>query len=347
MNGLCWRLKVYPDGNGVVRGTYLSVFLELTAGPPETAKYEYRIEMIHQSSADPSKNMMREFASDFEIGECWGYNRFFRLDLLESEGFWNQTLDTIKLRFDVRPPTFFQKCKDQQWYINQLLTSSRMQSSQSGMGNSRGAWKEMRRENQGQGDSPLPQGEAPASDRPHSSASLNNLNAPRPSASASVTSKSEAEPQVDSTQSASFMQLFPGPVNFDRYSEDSDHESDRDDSSNDSESQPDRSGTSQPGGLEENDVDEDLTGGEIDIDSSANSSLGLGPICPSSLNSTLNTTSLSLNDSTDAPSGQTASLEVSDMDLAARLSTNFLNLFDEIQLVALTAQELSAPNLDE
>jgi len=38
MNGLSWRLKVYPDGNGVVRGSYLSVFLELTSGPPETAK---------------------------------------------------------------------------------------------------------------------------------------------------------------------------------------------------------------------------------------------------------------------------------------------------------------------
>lgn len=38
MNGLCWRLKVYPDGNGIVRGNYLSVFLELSAGLPETSK---------------------------------------------------------------------------------------------------------------------------------------------------------------------------------------------------------------------------------------------------------------------------------------------------------------------
>ena len=42
VNGLSWRLKVYPDGNGVVRGNYLSVFLELSAGLPETNKYEYR-----------------------------------------------------------------------------------------------------------------------------------------------------------------------------------------------------------------------------------------------------------------------------------------------------------------
>ncbi|XP_016844823.1 uncharacterized protein LOC100121202 isoform X1 [Nasonia vitripennis] len=122
VNGLCWRLKVYPDGNGVVRGNYLSVFLELSAGLPETSKYEYRVEMIHQGSRDTSKNIVREFASDFEIGECWGYNRFFRLDLLATEGYLNTELDTLILRFQVRPPTFYQRCRDQQWYISQLVT---------------------------------------------------------------------------------------------------------------------------------------------------------------------------------------------------------------------------------
>eukprot|EP00096_Caligus_rogercresseyi_P000740 TRINITY_DN11251_c0_g1_i1.p1 TRINITY_DN11251_c0_g1~~TRINITY_DN11251_c0_g1_i1.p1 ORF type:complete len:921 (-),score=249.89 TRINITY_DN11251_c0_g1_i1:106-2868(-) len=119
-NGLSWRLKVYPDGNGVVRGNYLSVFLELSAGLPEPSKYEYRVEMIHQGSRDSSKNVVREFASDFEVGECWGYNRFFRLDLLASEGYLNTETDTLLLRFHVRPPTYFQQCRDQQWYIHQL-----------------------------------------------------------------------------------------------------------------------------------------------------------------------------------------------------------------------------------
>ena len=49
VNGLSWRLKVYPDGNGVVRGNYLSVFIELSAGLPETSKYEYRVEMMYQN----------------------------------------------------------------------------------------------------------------------------------------------------------------------------------------------------------------------------------------------------------------------------------------------------------
>lgn len=71
VNGLQWRLKVYPNGNGAVRGEYLSVFLELTHGYPETSKYEYRVQMIHQTS---SKVIQREFVSDFEVGESWGYN---------------------------------------------------------------------------------------------------------------------------------------------------------------------------------------------------------------------------------------------------------------------------------
>ncbi|CAB3251889.1 unnamed protein product [Arctia plantaginis] len=95
VNGLCWRLKVYPDGNGVVRGNYLSVFLELSAGLPETSKYEYRVEMLHQVSRDPSKNIVR---------------------------YLDPETDTLILRFQVRPPTFYQRCRDQQWYINQLIT---------------------------------------------------------------------------------------------------------------------------------------------------------------------------------------------------------------------------------
>ena len=113
-------MKVYPDGNGTVRGTYLSVFLELTNGLNEPSKYEYRVEMIHQLSKDPSKNIVREFASDFEVGECWGYNRFFLLDALISEGFLDTESDILILRFQVRPPTYQQKCRDQQWYSTHL-----------------------------------------------------------------------------------------------------------------------------------------------------------------------------------------------------------------------------------
>lgn len=56
--------------------------------------------MVHQSTNDPTKNIIREFASDFEVGECWGYNRFFRLDLLANEGYLNRQNDTVILRYE-------------------------------------------------------------------------------------------------------------------------------------------------------------------------------------------------------------------------------------------------------
>lgn len=37
-NGVSWRLKVYPNGNGIVKERYLSVFLELTSGPPGVSR---------------------------------------------------------------------------------------------------------------------------------------------------------------------------------------------------------------------------------------------------------------------------------------------------------------------
>jgi len=76
--------------------------------------------MIHHLSKDPTKNIVREFASDFEVGECWGYNRFFLLDALISEGFLDTDNDILILRFQVRPPNYQQKCRDQQWYITHL-----------------------------------------------------------------------------------------------------------------------------------------------------------------------------------------------------------------------------------
>jgi len=38
------------------------------------------------------------FTTLTQVGECWGYNRFFRLDLLASEGYLNLESDTLVLR---------------------------------------------------------------------------------------------------------------------------------------------------------------------------------------------------------------------------------------------------------
>ncbi len=36
---------------------------------------------------DGSQNLLREFTSEFSKEECWGYNRFYKLDHLMADGF--------------------------------------------------------------------------------------------------------------------------------------------------------------------------------------------------------------------------------------------------------------------
>eukprot|EP01083_Nonionella_stella_P295241 1003441_1 len=118
VNGLCWRLKVYPGGNGSARGAFVSVFLELSSsGFSGSSRYEYRVEMMNHT--DPDRMVSRTFASDFEVGECWGYNRFFRIDMLESDGFLSPE-GTLLLNFYVRSSNYAQLCRDQGRYIQKL-----------------------------------------------------------------------------------------------------------------------------------------------------------------------------------------------------------------------------------
>ena len=108
-NGLTWRLKVYPNGNGIAKSNYISIFLEMVRGLTESTKYEYRVEMLNFK--DREVQVVREFSSDFEVGECWGYNRFYRIDLLEREGFLSDD-DVISLKYFVRAPNFAQQSRD-------------------------------------------------------------------------------------------------------------------------------------------------------------------------------------------------------------------------------------------
>ena len=94
IDGISWRLKVYPNGNKPVIGNYLSVFVEMYKGwYDRSGFYEYRVELIHRENK--SKMITREFISNFETSVSWGYNKFCRLDSLESEGFLNITEDLV------------------------------------------------------------------------------------------------------------------------------------------------------------------------------------------------------------------------------------------------------------
>lgn len=103
-NGLTWRLKVYPNGNGNAKKTYLSVFLEMVKGNKEISKYQYKIDMIHP--LDKDQVVSWDYSSDFEIGECWGYNRFYRIEGIIEEGFVFEEDGSVLLRFYVRASSF-------------------------------------------------------------------------------------------------------------------------------------------------------------------------------------------------------------------------------------------------
>lgn len=120
--GVSWRLKVYPNGNGVALGVYLSVFLELLTSPLQRvpSKYEYRIEMGQRAGHSGAPELVaREFASEFQEGECWGYNRFARVDHLLQDGYIDAD-DTLTLRYAVRRCSLREHCSDQQEFIAQL-----------------------------------------------------------------------------------------------------------------------------------------------------------------------------------------------------------------------------------
>jgi tripartite motif-containing protein 37 len=122
MNGLVWRLKVYPVGNGDAKGTFISVFLELVSGSIEPAKYDYKVELLKPSvvadaSSSPSP-ICRVFTSVFEEGECWGYNRFCKIETI-LQGFLDER-GGITFEFSIRPPTYYQLCMEQQRYIRKL-----------------------------------------------------------------------------------------------------------------------------------------------------------------------------------------------------------------------------------
>ena len=50
--------------------------------------------------------MLREYNSNFEPAECWGYNKYIKLDALLNEGYLLH--DTIILKYYVRQPSYYQ-----------------------------------------------------------------------------------------------------------------------------------------------------------------------------------------------------------------------------------------------
>jgi hypothetical protein len=113
VNGIEWRLKTYPKGNGAAKGTHLSVFLELSRGYENENRYDYKIELLNH--LNPKKSIVREHSSKFDVGECWGYNQFLAIADLQN-GFLGVG-DTLHFSVSVRKPSYRSLVSDQQKFI--------------------------------------------------------------------------------------------------------------------------------------------------------------------------------------------------------------------------------------
>ena len=118
INGLIWRVKLYPCGNHSAKGEFVSVFLELTEGLGAMDKnvYFYKIELINYEG---KKNFIQEYSSEFANGESWGYSKFFRLDRLEKEGFVHKS-GKIGINVYIRPQNYECLVRDLKSYIEVL-----------------------------------------------------------------------------------------------------------------------------------------------------------------------------------------------------------------------------------
>lgn len=56
-NGNVWRLKVYPNGAGAFKNSYISIFVELVKGWPKGGSYSYKITMRKSNSNSQERNL--------------------------------------------------------------------------------------------------------------------------------------------------------------------------------------------------------------------------------------------------------------------------------------------------
>ena len=99
------------------------------------------VKQLHYSNLAMTELLFVPTASDFSVGECWGYKKFFDLAKLVRYTLSTKFMlylillhpllyiqrsgeflvnDTLLLKLSIRQPTFHQRCKDMQLYINGL-----------------------------------------------------------------------------------------------------------------------------------------------------------------------------------------------------------------------------------
>lgn len=103
---------------------YLSVFVELFQGLPGEYDYKFQLkESTVEFSAIPSFSKI--YKSQFKEGECWGYQKFIKLDNRFNQLYYNHSNDSISLMYSIRPTTYYQKCLNLQNYIAEMELKSK------------------------------------------------------------------------------------------------------------------------------------------------------------------------------------------------------------------------------
>uniref|UniRef100_A0A182J6S9 Uncharacterized protein n=1 Tax=Anopheles atroparvus TaxID=41427 RepID=A0A182J6S9_ANOAO len=100
--GGCWRLQIFPGGNGECKGNFLSIFLELRNGISN--KYEFTVALLHRSEKKVVKKTL-EYC--FQPALPFGWKTFLGREEFINNGYIQK--DSLSIRLTITPPNAQQK----------------------------------------------------------------------------------------------------------------------------------------------------------------------------------------------------------------------------------------------
>ena len=121
VHGNRFRAKIFPSGNSNAKNTHLSFFLDLIQGSGKPSTYTYKIEIL-PNEAKNNQNIpiiSRQYTSDFEVNNSWGWNKILKIDSILNNGYLNENGD-LKIKVSLKAESYFQINRDQNFAINQL-----------------------------------------------------------------------------------------------------------------------------------------------------------------------------------------------------------------------------------
>ena len=117
--GNTWRAKLYPFGHMNGYGTHLSFFIELKKGYGHKSRFSYKVEIVPQKEC--VKSFYREYISEIEESDCWGWNKFALFDDLLNENYIKPD-GSLLFIFSIRPLSYCQAKRD---YDEEILKMRR------------------------------------------------------------------------------------------------------------------------------------------------------------------------------------------------------------------------------